>query len=400
MNTITANVPLLGGVFDIAIADEKISSVTESDKTTDLFAGPTLFDIQVNGYGGRTCRIGSEKEIGVLAYITRIFRSNGIGWWIPTITSSSPEVLAAAFKYCGAELDGDADTSASIPGLHLEGPYISPIDGPRGAHVLKDVRPPDWDEFQKLQEACGGRILYVTVAPEVDGCIDFIRKCVASGVVVSMGHTNLDRDDLARAVDAGASMATHLGNGAHDMIQRHNNYIWYLLANRRCYASFVADGHHLPQECLYSLIHAKGLDLSIITSDCITLGGMKPGIYQVRDREIEKLPSGRINLRGTKNLAGGASNQRECTETVIRLAKLSHARGWATASTNPAKMLGLDDRLGIEAGKEASITVYKYSEAGPKISVVETWVAGRKVYDAATTEPIVLPETPLTFGVV
>lgn len=396
MPTITAHVPLLGGVHDIAIDGRSIAAVTPSTRQTELCAGPTLFDIQVNGYAGRTCRIPSPDRQDALAWIGRAMRELGVGWWLPTITSASSEDMERAFALCAQALEADPDTAASIPGLHMEGPYISPVDGPRGAHQLKHVRPPDWDEFRRFQEASGGRIRLVSLAPEVEGAIPFIEKCVAAGVVVGLAHTNLDRDSLRAAVDAGATLATHLGNGAHDMIQRHNNYIWYQLACRQIHASFIADGHHLPQECLYSMVHAKGLDLSVLVSDTVLLSGMQPGVYQVRNHEIEMLPSGRIVVPGTPNLAGSAGNLRECVENVIRMAQLSHAEGWRLGSTNPARLLGLDDRLGIEAGKEASLTVYRYAEGetGPQIEVAQTWVAGRKVFDARITERMAFPDVP------
>ena len=397
MPTITANVPLLGGVHDITIHGNTITSVAESQETTDLCAGPTLFDIQVNGYGGRTCRLASPDGRDALAWISRLMRELGVGLWMPTITTTTPEALEMAFTSCATALDGDPDLAASIPGLHLEGPYISPVEGPRGAHRLEQVRPPDWDEFCRLQDASGGRIRCVTVAPEVDGAIPFIEQCVAAGVVVGMGHTDLDRESLQRAIDAGATLSTHLGNGAHDQIQRHNNYIWYQLACRQTFASFIADGHHLPQECLYSMVHAKGIDQSLLVSDTVLLGGMRPGRYEVYDREVEKLPSGRIVIPGTPNLAGSASNLLECTQNVIRMAGLSHADGWRLASVNPARVLGLDDRFGIGVGKEATLTVYECpdGEDEASIEVLETWVAGNKVFDARTTERAVLPDAPL-----
>ena len=396
MSTITAHVPLLGGVHDIAIDGQTIAAVTPSTQQTDLCAGPTLFDIQVNGYAGRTCRIPSSDKRDALAWIGRAMRELGVGWWLPTITSASSEDMERAFGLCAEALDADADTAASIPGLHMEGPYISRVDGPRGAHQLEHVRPPDWDEFQRFQDASGGRIRLVSLAPEVEGAIPFTEKCIAAGVAVGLAHTDLDRDSLQAAVDAGATLATHLGNGAHDMIQRHNNYIWYQLACRQIYASFIADGHHLPQECLYSMVRAKGLELSVLVSDTVLLGGMRPGMYKVRSREIEMLPSGRIVVPGTPNLAGSAGNLRECVENVIGMAHLSHAEGWQLGSTNPARLLRLDGRLGIEAGKEASLTVYRYAEeeTGPQIEVAETWVAGRKVFDACTSERMVFPDAP------
>ena len=399
MHKITANVPLLHGVFDLEIEDDKITSVTPADTPTDIFAGPALFDIQVNGYGGRTCRLTSEEKIGALSFITRIFRENGVGYWIPTICTASVRELETAFTLCARELAQDPDTARSIPGFHLEGPFLSHAEGPRGAHGLEHVRDPDWDEFQRLQECAGGRIKYVTLAPERAGAPEFIRRCPDSGVVVSMGHTDLDRDDLRRAVDAGASMSTHLGNGAHHMIQRHNNYLWYQLACRETYASFISDGEHLPPECLYCMLRAKGLDRSIITSDAVSLGGMTPGIYGVRGAERELTPEGRINLVGTHNLAGSASNLRECVEKVIRFGKISHRAGWELASSRPAKMLGLSSIGSLAPGKKAGITVYRYNEAKSSITVLETWVDGEKVFDAKTDEPTRLPEKPMDMGV-
>ncbi|MBT6145778.1 MAG: amidohydrolase family protein, partial [Gemmatimonadetes bacterium] len=127
------------------------------------------------------------------------------------------------------------------------------------------------------------------------------------------------------------------------------------------------------------------------------LGGMPPGRYKVYDREIEMLPSGRIVIPGSPNLAGSASNLLECTANVIRMAGLSHADGWRLASTNPASLMRLDDRLGIAPGKEATLTVYECPDSvdGARFDVLETWVAGTKVFDARTSERAVLPDAPL-----
>jgi N-acetylglucosamine-6-phosphate deacetylase len=396
MTTLIGHIPTLDGTYEITIRNKTIASLTPSDQQTDLCIGPTLFDIQVNGYGGRTCRIASPDKQDALAYITQLLRENGVGWWLPTITTASAAALEAAFKGCAQALDEDADTAASIPGLHLEGPYISPVEGPRGAHPLEHVRPPDWEEFCRLQELSGGRIRLVTIAPEADGAVAFTKRCVQSGVAVAMGHTNLDRDALQRAVDAGATLSTHLGNGAHDQVQRHNNYLWYQLAERRAFASFISDGQHLPQECLYAMIHAKGLERSVLISDAVLLGGMKPGVYQMGDRSIEMLPSGRIVIPGTPNLAGSASNLRECVEIAQDWAHLTHAQAWALASLNPARLLGLENRLSLQVGGEASLTVYRQTTDtnGTHLAIAATWVAGRQVFDAHTQTLSAMPDQP------
>jgi N-acetylglucosamine-6-phosphate deacetylase len=192
----------------------------------------------------------------------------------------------------------------------------------------------------------------------------------------------MGRGDLALAIEAGATLSTHLGNGAHDMIQRHNNYIWYQLAARETFAAFISDGQHLPREALYCMLHAKGLDHSLITSDCVSLGGLPAGVYGA----VEKMPSGRLVATGTTNLSGSSSNLRECTESVIKMAGVTHAEAWRLASTQPARAMHLEHRLGLEPGKEASLTVYRYQETGPGIEVLQTWVAGRKVFDADLME--------------
>ncbi|NKB70459.1 MAG: amidohydrolase family protein [Candidatus Latescibacteria bacterium] len=394
MPKIIAQVPLLGGAYEIDF-DDTINALAPSAAAADVQLGPTLFDIQVNGYAGRTCRMAGPDKRDALAWITRLMRQFGVGWWMPTITTASAQALETAFAACAQALDEDGDTAASIPGLHLEGPYISPVDGPRGAHNIEHVRPPDWGEFSHLQAVSGGRIKLVTIAPEVEGSVSFIERCRAEGVVVALGHTNLDRESLSRAVAAGATLSTHLGNGAHDQVQRHNNYLWYQLACEGIYASFIADGQHLPQECLYSMVRAKGLERSVLVSDAVLLGGMRPGEYEIGDNKVEMLPSGRIVLSGTPNLAGSAANLRECVEHLVAAAGIEPVAVWSMASLQPARLLGLDGLLGLEVGKEASFTVYQWDEEGPRLDVQQTWVGGRLVYDKAVTPDVVIPDRPV-----
>ena len=134
---------------------------------------------------------------------------------------------------------------AAIAGLHIEGPHISPEDGPRGAHPQHCVRPPDVDEFHRWQEASNGSVKLVTVSPEWPESPGYIEAVVREGVVVAIGHTKATTDQIRDAVNAGATLSTHLGNGAHSMLPRHPNYLWDQLAEDRLAASFIADGIHL-----------------------------------------------------------------------------------------------------------------------------------------------------------
>src|SRR5262249_29613719 len=163
-----------------------------------------------------------------------------------TVITNAFDALVHGLSTIRRAREIDRDVARAVPAIHLEGPYISPEDGPRGAHPRRHVRPPDWDEFQRLQEAAGGLIRLVTLAPEHEVAIRFIEQLVAWGVVVSIGHTGATASQIREAISAGARLSTHLGNGCHAMLPRHDNYIWEQLAADELWASIICDGHHLP----------------------------------------------------------------------------------------------------------------------------------------------------------
>ncbi len=194
-------------------------------------------------------------------------------------------------------------TSRMVLGIHLEGPFLSERDGYRGAHPIEAIRDLDWGLFEDLQTASGRRIVLVTLAPERPGAIEFIRRATASGVTVALGHTAADGPTIRQAVDAGARLSTHLGNGIAAELSRHPNPIWHQAAEDALFASFIADGHHLDPATLRVLARAKGPGKTILVSDASPLSGLPPGTYG--DWGVES--SGRIVVAGTPYLAG--SNQ-------------------------------------------------------------------------------------------
>jgi N-acetylglucosamine-6-phosphate deacetylase len=199
------------------------------------------------------------------------------------------------------------DVSRRIAGIHLEGPYISAEDGPRGAHPREHCRPPCWDEFQRLQRAAGGRIRLVTLSPEYPEAAAFVSRAVASGVVVAMGHTAASGAQIGEAVDAGARLSTHLGNGAHRLLPRHPNYIWNQLADDRLSASLIVDGHHLPADVVRVFVRAKSPGRCILVSDMAAQAGLPPGRYRGGLCEVEILPTGRLVIAGQAELLAGAT---------------------------------------------------------------------------------------------
>jgi N-acetylglucosamine-6-phosphate deacetylase len=255
------------------------------------------------------------------------------------------------------------EVAARIPGIHLEGPFICPDDGPRGAHPKQHVRPPDWAEFQRLQEAAEGRIRLTTVSPEYDGAPDFIRRSADSGILVAIGHTKATSDQIRAAVDAGARMSTHLGNGAHPMIRRHPNYIWDQLAEDQLTASLIVDGHHLPPAVVKSMVRAKTAERIVLVSDVTSMGGMPPGRYKTGLGELEVLPSGKLVPAGQPDILAGASLPiHACAANVMRFAGVDLATSIDMASRRPAQLIGLD-HPGIEVGAPADLFLFELPTA-------------------------------------
>lgn len=178
-----------------------------------------------------------------------------------------------------AARESDPLVKHAIPALHVEGPYLAPEDGPRGAHDAGHLRDPSVAEFGRWQEASGGLVKIVTLAPERTGALDYIAELSRRNVIASIGHTAAMPAGIEAAVRAGARLSTHLGNGAHAVIRRHPNYIWTQLAEDRLTATFIADGHHLPADTFTAMLRAKGTDRALLVSDSVELAGCAPGDY-------------------------------------------------------------------------------------------------------------------------
>src|SRR6266536_3382668 len=229
------------------------------------YVAPGFIDIQVNGFAGVDYN-NPHTTPEEVARSVRILFSTGVTRFFPTVITGSPETMRDALRNLAHAREVLPDGEA-IAGFHVEGPHISPEDGPRGAHPRQWVRPPDLDEYRWWQDASGGRVRIVTLAPEWPNAPQYIEKLVADGVVVAIGHTQAKGAQIADAVAAGATLSTHLGNGAHPVLARHPNYIWDQLAEDRLMASFIVDGIHLGPSFLKSALRAKGMERSVLVTD-------------------------------------------------------------------------------------------------------------------------------------
>jgi N-acetylglucosamine-6-phosphate deacetylase len=292
------------------------------------------------------------------------------------VITSPQETLEQCFAVL-AEAQNDPETGISIPGFHLEGPYISPVAGFRGAHLEKYIRPPDWGEFSRTQKAARNSIRLITVAPEIEGAIPFIKQCHDAGLVVSLGHHNGTSEIITAAVEAGASVSTHLGNGCSNMIHRHNNPLWPQLAEDRLTATLIVDGFHLNRDEVVSFYKMKGLERTILVSDAVDLAGLEPGIYIRGEREVELTPHV-VKFPAENVLAGAATPISNCVSNMMEMTGCSLAEAIRMASTNPAELLGLENIGSLEVGKRADLILFTLEEG--EVHIQKTIVNGIEVY--------------------
>lgn len=364
----------------IQITNGKISGIkylSEKSEVPQIYIAPGLIDVQVNGYMGIDFS-APDLTVEDIRKATKSLWKEGVTTFFPTLTTNPDELLKRNFAVL-AEAQNDPEIGKSIPGFHLEGPYITPVQGYRGDHPEKYIRNPDWREFEAYQEAARGAIKLITVAPEVEGAIPFITHCVETGLLVALGHHNGTAEIIEKAVDAGASISTHLGNGCANEINRHHNPIWPQLADERLIPSIITDGHHLTKEEVQTFYKVKGPDLMILVSDVVDLAGMPPGTYKRGDAVLELTPEV-VKYPAENVLAGAASPIDRCVGNIMKFTGCSLFDAIRMGSTNPAKIFGLNDRGEILLGKSADVIIFSLVEMDLKIE--KTYLAGRLVYQA------------------
>ena len=367
---------------EIVFTDGRVQAIREvaaADSTIQI--APALIDIQVNGFAGFDLNVATVTPEDVCAMVRSLWQV-GTGFLCPTVVTASFQGISNSLRAIVEACKADALVAHSVLGIHLEGPYISAEDGPRGAHPLEHVRDPDWDEFRRWQDIAEGNISIVTLAPEKKNAIPFIEKLVANGIVVALGHTNASADDIRAAIDAGAKLSTHLGNGAHALIRRHPNYIWEQLGADELWASLIVDGHHLPPTVAKSMIRAKTLDRCLLVSDAVALAGMKPGIYQFAGKSVELTADRCVRLVGTEYLAGSAIELARGIENSVRFAGISLKEAVSLAALQPMQLLNA--KAHIET--KTNLIIFKWDAAECEINLIATIVGGELVYHAETPQ--------------
>lgn len=363
-STLTGRELATGQAITVDVDQGRIRRVSPAPDSADLpWIAPGLVDLQVNGYQGIDLNDG-QVTVETVRLLCGALRRVGVTRFLPTLVTAAPEALRAAMRVIASAVTSDPLCAAMIAGIHLEGPFISPEDGARGAHPLAHVRAPDWALFGQWQAAAGGLIRMVTLSPEWPEAPEFIAQCRASGIIPAIGHTAAAPEQIRAAVAAGAQLSTHFGNGAHAVLPRHPNYLWEQLAADDLWSAVIGDGFHLPESVLKVVMRVKGAR-ALLVSDTVALAGMPPGEYanQVGGRVVLE-ESGRLHLASDPRLLAGSALPLIAGIThLVRSGLATLETAWAMASTRPRALLGLPEPR-IAVGEPAELVQFHWLDDG------------------------------------
>lgn len=303
----------------------------------ELVFGPGFVDLQCNGYAGIDYNHPDSIPEQIQHSIRAMWR-HGCTMVLPTVITAAPERIEHLFRNLVAAM-ASPEVRRSIPGFHLEGPFISPVDGARGAHPLQHVCPPDTALLTRFQRAAEGLIRLVTLAPEVSGAVPFVSELRKMNILPAIGHTMADAATVRAATEAGALMSTHLGNGCPNTMHRHLNPIFAQLGQPGLAASVIPDGVHLPAEVLTSIARAKGRDLTMIVTDAMAAAGAPPGSYTIGDLTLEVGSDNVVRKPGTPYLAGSALTMNQGVAYFAAATDCRLVDAWDAASKGPIRLL-------------------------------------------------------------
>ena len=287
------------------------------------------FDIQVNGAFGVDFNDSSltfeQFESSLLS-----LKEVGVERLLPTIITDDVEIMCARIKKLADFKNKDSDVMQMLAGIHVEGPFVSPVDGFRGTHPRQHIVQANVRDMERLLDAGQGWVRLVTLAPEYDSGFKTLQYLASQNVRVFAGHSDASLECLMGAIDHGLTGFTHLGNGCPLEMHRHDNIIQRVLSLRdRLTISLIGDGIHLPTWLLESWLKSLPTDRVILTSDSMSAAGMPPGEYWIGGQPILVDAERRTKHRDHQYLAGSASTLQDI-EMVLSGVHCSRAdkRSW------------------------------------------------------------------------
>jgi len=300
---------------------------------------PGFIDLQVNGYLGIDFSSPDLTE-ETFAHACECLFKAGTAAFLPTVITSPLEVYERNMPILASVMARD-EFRDRLPGIHLEGPFISPEPGAVGAHHPEWVREPDVATFEQINTWAKHTIRLLTLAAERDGAQELARYAAGQGIVVSSGHSLATATDLDCLAQVGATALTHLGNGLPHLLHKFNNPLWAGLADERYTAMMIGDGHHIPDGVLKAMIHSKGISRTIIVSDAAPVAGLPPGRYTTLGNEVVLEESGLLHNPQKGFLVGSSATMLVCMNHLASLKIFSLDEILNLGFNNPLHLIGI-----------------------------------------------------------
>ncbi len=314
---------------------------------------PGFVDLHVHGGGGADFMDGTPEAARQVA---RTHARHGTTTLLATTLTGSRETIVRCLQAAVEVQNTPGPDEARIAGAHLEGPYLCAAR--RGAQPEQYIRPPDWDEMQAWMRIGGGSFVKkITLAPEIDGALEFIGKAAEAGVASSLGHTNATYEQAIAATDAGASQVTHLFNAMTPLTHRSPGMVGASLADSRLLLELIADGVHVHPTVVQLAIQSAGAERIALITDAMSGASMPDGTYQLGGNPVV-VRNGAATFEDGLTLAGSVLTMNRAFMNVQRYAGVTPQVAARMASANAARALGLDAETGrLEPGLRADLAV-------------------------------------------
>ena len=314
---------------------------------------PGMIDVHTHGAYGFDTNDGDEE--GLRNWAARLPGDEGVTSFQPTTITQSVEVLDKAVRNVRKVVE-EGYEGAEILGIHFEGPYLD--QAKKGAQPEEFILDADVEQFRHYQETAGGLIHYITLAPEHDKDFELTRWCAANGVVVSMGHTSGSYKDAEMGIANGAKTMTHVYNGMSNFGHRELGMMGAAMRYQDVYGELICDGNHSSVDALKVMFEAKHPGYAVMISDSLRPKGLPMGEYTSGGMKIRVCEDGSARLVPQGNLAGSTLRLNKGLQVLIEKAQVSEELAINSATINPARLLGVDDRKGsLTAGHDADIVV-------------------------------------------
>ncbi len=357
-----------GQLLRVKWSNGVITEITPAaDGPADTFLAPTLLDLQINGYGGVDFQRDDHLTETQLLSAARQLRRDGCGrFFFTLITDEWPKLMSRVHR-AKALRDANPELRAAIAGWHIEGPFLSPEVGFKGAHNPAVMRDATEADLRELRAATGADPVLLTLAPERGGSLEAIRCAVSLGIVISLGHTNASAERIREAVAAGARGFTHLGNGIPQQLDRHDNILWRVFDTPGLLPSLIPDTHHVSPILFRHMHRALPPDRIYYTTDAMSAAGAPPGRYTIGSIELEVGADQIVRQPGKPNFAGSALKPVDGIMRAARMLGKSWREVWPHFSQRPAELMGVRNELVV--GQPADFCVVTEAADGALLGV-------------------------------